>query len=154
MSGYLFLVNNASNSCSCCEVKCVLCRRPLLLLSPESFVELLLPLFPLEPFVTIAGSVNWLSGLSELWLGDSFWVISKNSIFESLLALLTLLIIHYQLSHWVRYYLNFFTWFDLDGRRRKKWAGNILRWIIWFFANLTSNKIWVLLVCRRRSSWK
>ena len=58
MSGYLFRVNSASNSCNCCEVKCVLCRRPLLLFSPESFVQLLLPLFTLEPFATIEGSVN------------------------------------------------------------------------------------------------
>ena len=154
MSGYLFLVNNASNSCSCCEVKCVLCRRPLLLLSPESFVELLLPLFPLEHFVAVEGSVNWLSGLSELWLGDSFWVISKKLIFESNIG-----------EHYIWPYLLmismgtilleiYFTWFDLDGRRGKKWAGNILRWIIWFFANLVDNKIWVLLVSRRRSSWK
>ena len=73
MSGYLFLANSASNSWSCCEVKCVRCR--LWRLSFTLFLLLLLLLFlPLFEFVDDLTwslvSSSWLSGLSGLWLGS------------------------------------------------------------------------------------
>lgn len=61
ISGYLFLAKSASNSCSCCEVKCVLCLLWRLSLT------LFLLLLALMSFV----SSSWLSGLTGLWLGSS-----------------------------------------------------------------------------------
>ena len=76
ISGYLFLENNASNSCNCWDVKWVRCLLPLLLLALSPAALFALPLLPLE-HLPKEGSLNWLSGLSELWLGDSFCVLSR-----------------------------------------------------------------------------
>ena len=67
ISGYRFLVKSASNSCNCWLVKWVRLRRWLLLF---------LLFFPsLDPS-------NWLSELSQLWLGNSKWYKWKISFYR------------------------------------------------------------------------
>ena len=67
ISGYRFLVKSASSSCNCWLVKWVRLRRWLLLF---------LLFFPsLDPS-------NWLSELSQLWLGNSKWYKWKVSFYR------------------------------------------------------------------------
>ena len=67
ISGYRFLVKSASNSCNCWLVKWVRLRRCLLLF---------LLFFP------SLDSSNWLSELSQLWLGNSKWYEWKISFYR------------------------------------------------------------------------